>query len=434
MVPESKEESKELENGQPALTPDPIASPITSTERILDLDILRGMALFGILAANMRGFSAPIEVYFNVGRWFHLAPDQWTQVFIDTFIQRKFVTLFSFMFGMGFAVQLMRAQAKGARFLSFYPRRLAALALFGLIHGIVIWSGDILLTYSITGTMLLFFRNRSQKTVLRWVCSILGVPLLAMTGFALATAFRLRKPDVDNFDPAKITGIIHVYASGSLQAILKQNWIEWVHELQSQAFSIFALSLFLFGLWVVRSGILEHLDDYTPVFKRICKVCLPLGIVLNFAEALIPVYYVHFPRPVFIGWADNILTVYSGPILSMGYATGLAVLLRDAAWRRRLMPFAAVGRTALTNYLSQSLICVTFFRLTHLYGVWGPAWDLLPTVVLFGIQILISNWWLQNYRFGPMEWVWRGLTYGTFPVLRRAAASPGGEPALGGLV
>jgi uncharacterized protein len=377
------------------------------------------MALFGILAANMRAFSAPIDVYFSIGRWFHSAPDVWTQVFIDTFIQRKFVTLFSFMFGMGFAVQLMRAQVKGARFLSFYPRRLAALALFGLVHGIAIWCGDILLTYAITGTLLLFFRNRAQKTLLHWVCWILVTPSLVMTGFALATAFGWRKPAVDHFDPAKITPIIHVYASGSLAAILKQNWIEWVHELQSQGFAIYALSLFLFGLWVVKAGILEHLEDYTDVFKRICRVCLPLGLVLNFLQALIPVYFTHFPQPTFIGWADNILNLYAAPVLSMGYATGLAVLLQNPVWRRRLTPFAAVGRTALTNYLSQSVICVIFFRVTHLYGVWGPAWDVLPTVVLFGTQILISNWWLQRYRFGPMEWLWRGMTYGRLPALRK---------------
>src|SRR5256885_15497927 len=107
MALDSREASKELADGQPV----PISGPITSLERILELDILRGMALFGILAANMRGFSAPVDIYFDIGRWFHSAADVWTQVFIDTFIQRKFVTLFSFMFGMGFAVQLMRAQS-----------------------------------------------------------------------------------------------------------------------------------------------------------------------------------------------------------------------------------------------------------------------------------------------------------------------------------
>jgi uncharacterized protein len=411
-------------DGQPAENP----GPITSTERILDLDILRGMALFGILAANMRAFSAPMDVYFDIGKWYHSAPDQWAQVFIDTFIQRKFVTLFSFMFGMGFAVQLARAQAKGARFLSFYPRRIAALALFGLLHGIVIWAGDILLTYAITGTFLLFFRNRSQKFLLRWAGWTFATPPLVVTGFTLVTAFGWRKRDVDDFDPGKITRIVDVYAHGSLPAILKQNWAEWVHELPSLGFSLFALSLFMLGLWVVRAGILQHLGDYRSAFKRICAVCLPLGLALNLAEALIPIYF-HSPRSLFIDWVSGVLSVYGGPVLAAGYAAGLALLLQDASWRQRLTPFAAVGRTALTNYLSQSVICVIFFRLTHLYGVWGPAWDLLPTVVLFGLQVLISNWWLDHYRFGPIEWLWRGLTYGSLPPLRNVG--PGFQPAAG---
>src|ERR1700683_5545923 len=100
------------------------AGPITATERILYIDILRGMALFGILAANMRGFSAPAALYGNIAPLFHGRADTMVQAFIDIFIQGKFVTLFSFLFGMGFAVQMSRAEARGAKFMSFYPRRL----------------------------------------------------------------------------------------------------------------------------------------------------------------------------------------------------------------------------------------------------------------------------------------------------------------------
>src|SRR5580698_9579925 len=144
------------------------AAPITAAERIAYIDILRGMALFGILAANMRGFNAPEAVYGNIRPLFHGRADLIAQGFIDIFIQGKFVTLFSFLFGLGFAVQLSRAEARGARFLSFYPRRLAALALFGLIHGILIWWGDILLAYSLAGALLLSFRKAPQKVVLWW--------------------------------------------------------------------------------------------------------------------------------------------------------------------------------------------------------------------------------------------------------------------------
>src|SRR5580700_9279850 len=138
------------------------AGPVTAAERILYIDILRGMALFGILAANMRGFNAPLDLYGNIRPLFHGRADLIAQGFIDIFIQGKFVTLFSFLFGLGFAVQLSRAEERGVKFLSFYPRRLGGLALFGLIHGILIWWGDILLSYALAGTLLLFFRNRSN--------------------------------------------------------------------------------------------------------------------------------------------------------------------------------------------------------------------------------------------------------------------------------
>ena len=108
----------------------PRAGPITLSERILFIDILRGMALFGILAANMRAFFAPLDAYDNIGILFHSRADVLTQVFIDTFIQGKFISIFSFLFGLGFAIQMSRAQARGVRFLGFYSRRLLALALF----------------------------------------------------------------------------------------------------------------------------------------------------------------------------------------------------------------------------------------------------------------------------------------------------------------
>lgn len=129
----------------------------------------------------MRGFDAPPAVYGNIKVLFHGRADVIAQGFIDIFIQGKFITLFSFLFGMGFAVQLTRAQARGARFMSFYPRRLAALALFGLIHGLLIWWGDILFTYAVAGTLLLFFRNQSQKTLLYWAGGIFAIPIVAFS-------------------------------------------------------------------------------------------------------------------------------------------------------------------------------------------------------------------------------------------------------------
>ena len=255
------------------------AGPITSTERVLYIDILRGMALFGILAANMRGFNAPLEVYGNIKVLFHGRADLIAQAFIDIFIQGKFVSLFSFLFGLGFAVQMMRADARGARFMSFYPRRLMALALFGLIHGILIWAGDILLSYAITGAMLLLFRNRQQKTVLILAGSILAAPMVIISGFYIAYILGVRRGGLGEehkTDMAKVQNIINVYAHGTVPQMLRENWIVWKDSLYTLAFSIVVLCLFLAGLWVWRSGIVERLAEYRPLLKRVCSVCLPL--------------------------------------------------------------------------------------------------------------------------------------------------------------
>ena len=398
------------------------AGPVSSAERILYIDILRGMALFGILAANMRGFSAPSSVYGNIKVLFHDRADLIAQAFIDIFIQGKFVTLFSFLFGLGFAVQFTRAEERGAKFMSFYPRRLAALALFGLIHGLLIWWGDILLTYAVAGALLLFFRNRGQKTLLWWAGSIFTLPILVIAGVYIAAIFGHgpasggQKPP----DMAKIQSVIAIYSHGNVLQILRQNLVAWKNELPALGFSLYALFLFLLGLWVWRAGIILRLDEYKPVLRRICAWCLPIGIA---GCTFVAVANLRQPtgKPTVLGFVANAFNLPFAHVLSLGYASALAVLIQNDAWRRRLTPFAAVGRMALTDYLTQSVVCTLFFYnyTTGLFGRVGPAWDLVPTVVLYSAQVVFSNWWLAHHRFGPVEWLWRGMTYGKFPSMRR---------------
>ena len=402
------------------------AAPVSVSERILFIDVLRGAALFGILAANMRAFFAPLDVYENIGVLFHGHADKIAQAFIDTFIQGKFITLFSFLFGLGFAIQLSRAESRGVRFMGFYPRRLLALAVFGLIHGILIWAGDILLTYAFSGALLLLFRKRQQKTLLWWAGSLFSVPFvvngvffgLYLYGFRFS--FMVPKPP----DMKKIQGIIDIYAHGSVRQILAQNWVEWKHWVPFTLFGLYLLALFLLGMWVWRVGIVQRLGEYRSVLKRVCIWCLPLGVIANLYVTIVGLM-VPNDRVSYLGWSAGILSLPAAHILSAGYASGLALIFLNEERRRLLSPFAAVGRMALTNYLMQSVVCTLFFYhyTTGLYGRIGPAWGLLPTVILFAGQVALSNWWLRRYRFGPMEWLWRGLTYGKFPAMRKEESS-----------
>jgi uncharacterized protein len=405
--------------------------PVNLAERILFIDILRGMALFGILAANMRAFAAPLDAYGDIQWLFHGRADLLAQWFIDAFIQGKFITIFSFLFGMGFAIQLSRAEARGVRFLSFYPRRLLALALFGVIHGILIWAGDILLTYALSGAILLLFRNRQQKTLLWWAGGLFSLPIVVPSIFVVI--YFLRHPAWMTPKPPnvqKFYDIINIYAHGTVRQMLAQNWVQWKRDLPTELFAIYAVALFLLGMWVWRSGIVQRLDEYKPILKKVCAWCLPIGLAMNLFTATT---YPLVPRDHFswLGFFTQMVYFPGTHILAAGYVSGLALIFLDEKNRRWLQPFAAVGRTALTNYLMESVICTLFFYhyTTGLYGRVGPALCLVPTVVLYSAQVVISNQWLKHYRFGPMEWLWRGLTYGKFPSMHKDDAAPVFAPA-----
>jgi uncharacterized protein len=411
--------------------------PVSLSERILFIDVLRGVALFGILAANMRAFFAPLDCYMEIGVLYHSRADVLAQAFIDAFIQGKFISIFSFLFGMGFAIQMSRAEARGARFMGFYPRRLLALALFGLIHGVLIWAGDVLLTYALSGAILLLFRKRQQKTLLWWAGGLFALPIVASTTFLTLYFTRFHRPWMDPKPPDvnKLYAIINIYAHGTVRQILAQNWVEWKQELPAELFAIYAAALFLLGMWVWRAGIVQRLDEYRPVLKRVCAWCIPVGLVIStyvaIVKAVVP------PGTVSLwGWFSGTLWLPGSHILAAGYASGLALLFLREDWRRFLLPFAAVGRMALTNYLMQSVLCTLFFYhyTTGLYGRIGPAIGLVPTVILYGAQVVFSNWWLKRYRFGPMEWLWRGMTYGKFPSMRKEEPMPTIEaPSLSGV-
>jgi len=385
------------------------------------------MALFGILAANMRAFFAPLDCYDNIGVLFHSRADVAAQFFIDALIQGKFISIFSFLFGMGFAMQMSRAEARGVRFLGFYPRRLLALALFGVIHGLLIWGGDILLTYALSGAILLLFRKRQQKTLLWWAGGLFSLPIVVSAVFLRIYFSRFRRPWMVPKPPdmKKLYGIVNIYAHGTVRQILAQNWVEWKSMLPTQLFAIYAVGLFLLGMWVWRAGIVQRFDEYRPVFKRVCAWCIPVGLILSLYVAIVKI--VLPPATVSLwGWFAAILFLPGAHILSAGYITGLALLFMDEKRRRLLLPFAAVGRMALTDYLMQSVVCTLFFYhyTTGLFGRVGPAIGLVLTVILYSAQVWFSNWWLQRYRFGPMEWLWRGMTYGKFPPMRKEEPAP----------
>ena len=399
--------------GDAALQP---FAPVSGGERIEALDVIRGAALFGILAANMRGFNGPLAAYLDHSLMWTDAVSRAGQAVVDLFISGKFITLFAFMFGIGFAVMLDRANARGAAFTRIYLRRLTALLVFGVVHAVFLWWGDILTAYALLGFPLLLFRRRAQRTLLIWAAALYAYPTaIAALMLGLQTA-GVPIPMPPPATPEELQRIIAVYATGSYGAILQQN----IAELPMLVLGIFffyprVLGIFLFGVWVWREGIVRNLAGSTDVL-RLCQRHA-LWVALLFNAATVAVMEVYHPNPIAPStWAlvANVTSAIGMPAGSLFYATTLVLLWQSAAWRSRLRPFGAVGRTALTNYLLQSVICTTLYYSWGggFYGQVNPVAGLVPTVAIYAAQVAASVYWTRHFTYGPMEWVWRRLTYG----------------------
>jgi uncharacterized protein len=411
----------------PAPAPVVPLTPVSSSERVQLLDILRGMALFGILAANMRGFAGPAAAYFTPAKYWLAFHDRLAQAFVDTFIQGKFINIFAFLFGIGFAVQLERATSRGGPFGKTYARRLGVLLFFGFIHGLLIWWGDILLAYALMGFVLLFFRKRTDKTVAGWAIACLLSPVLLMALFFLASRFGSGPPPFPEANPAQLVAQTKIMADGSWAQVQEQRTSDVVSHnwIFLPFFGIQLLGLFLAGAYAWRKRFFFPTPESLPNYRRAMFWGLAIGISWNVLVSVLrwiseppmmPTLMIEVPL-----W---IIASIATLALSFGYVCLVIVLVHDPAWQNRLKVFAPLGRTALTNYLLQSIIGTLIFYSygLGLFGKYGPAYLLPLTVVIYATQVVASKWWLEHYRFGPVEWLWRRMTYpGPLPMKKDAA-------------
>ncbi|MBL8152842.1 MAG: DUF418 domain-containing protein [Anaerolineae bacterium] len=355
-------------------------------DRIVSLDVLRGFALFGVLLVNMLDFSGSALRTGTVGiRGSEF--DQIIDVAVVFLAVTKFYLLFSFLFGVGFAVQMRRMESGQRPFVGFYLRRLVVLFVIGLAHSILLWDGDILRLYAIAGLFLLLVRRLSTPV-------LLGLAAVITLG---GLAFFSLVPNVDQFSEMLNTQAVQLYTSGSYADLISYRASQqFVLDIQIPM----VLVMFLLGLAAGRSGWLDQPERYQPVLRRWWKWALPVGLLGN---VLLLVGY-----STNAAWLISLGIHVGAPALSFIY---LSAVLLNAGKLRALAP---VGQMALTNYLTHSLVCTTLF---YGYGFgWydrlSPGLTVLLVVVIFAVQMVVSRWWMQPFRFGPVEWVWRSLTYG----------------------
>ena len=394
--------------------------PTSSSERLQVVDALRGLALFGILFANLYSF-----IGYNTYSPQEIIALHWSDhailFFIDWFVEGKFYSIFSILFGLGFALQAERFQKTGVNFSAFWFRRMIVLCGMGLIHMYCVWNGDILTLYSLLGMLLPLFLRLSNKVLIRWIWVLLTLPLLmyglqyitpeapfwssvsrfamglkAQWGFADLSLLEMRT----SASPAKVFSINVVHAIPRAMSYLVTG--RYFH----------VLGLFLIGILLARQW-LPKIRNHSISVSKSAIILGIIGLIFSFAYAVTKFI-------MGAGFALNELGIVQVIVYNAGstsLALGIAMLLVYLWSSGRAKPvfrnLAILGRMALSNYLFQNVTAVLIFFGYGFALMREVPFSYLP---LFAFGILITQWafsrfWLSRFRQGPIEFLWKKLTY-----------------------
>jgi len=421
---------------QPDNPPRTLSSPTPAGERNPVIDILRGFAVFGILLVNFPGADAARG-----------AADDTVRRLLSIFVSGKFYTTFSFLFGFGFALQLLRAQATGRRVVPVYIRRMLALFLIGLGHAVLVWNGDVLLIYAVMGLFLIPLRKAPAKILLSLAALVLVGEYfiwISEEPFRVSDVVpRVVDPQVEQETELQKTLVYNeiqdawrqlaaATKTGSYFDAVAARFHVWrlSNQFLFRYIWLSSFAMFLIGLYAGRSGLLRSPPARPRLIRRVMWVCLPiwigLGVLTTYGPQLLgPLYFKIHWKVLSVAW------VLQCPAGSLFYISAIVSLLAArAGWISKLAPLGAVGRMPLSNYLFESVAGTLLY---YGYGlglqmVLGKLSGFLLAIGVFAVQIAVSRYWLRRFQYGPFEWLWRSLTYGRFQPMRpNHAASQSGS-------
>jgi uncharacterized protein len=409
------------------------ASPVGSQERHESIDLLRGVALLGILVMNIQSFAMPMAAYFNPTALGDRGPIDfavWTAGHL--FFDQKFMTIFSWLFGAGIVLMTRRREdalagqaSPRARPAAYHYRRMLALLIFGLIHAYLIWDGDILVVYAICGSLVFPLRNLrpAVQMALGVLLLIIGTTIMILGGIYIPQG-----------PPEVAREFVAFWAPPAAQlqyetAAFRGGWLAQMPLRASHAIDFQTEYLLTWGLWRAGANMLigMALLKWGVVTAQRSKAFYQRLAVIGFGLGLPPIMlgvvsmsnhdWETF-HSFFIASQYN----YWGSLLVASGWVGLVIALRQFGLLPGLAQrLIAVGRTAFTCYIGTSIVCTLFFY-GHGLGYYGHVsrpGQIAVTIAVWILWLIAAPWWLERYRFGPLEWMWRSLTYGERQPLRR---------------
>jgi uncharacterized protein len=399
---------------------------LTSQDRIVTVDALRGFALFGILYAHMvfwyTAGPLPQKIYSS----YHDIGSGIVMGLYGLLFIAKFFSFFSFLFGLSFYLQMKSFEKRNESFLMRYGWRLLILGIIGLIHH-ALWRGDILSIYVPLGFVLIFARKLSNKAILIiGFILILNIPTkIYEAGNLLFSTIPEKTGDFEKegqhyYDIVKNGSFLEVVIDN-----LKALPTKFNYQITSGRL-IITFGFFLIGMYAGRQRWFENLDTIKPFIKKTWKYVsfgllglISLAILIGVGSYLAKI---NLQENKWGQWLVGFIFDFFNAGLTMFYISGLTLLMYRATWQKILHPLANIGKMALTSYLMQ-----TFFGLLIFYhfgfGLFtevSPGVNALIGIGIFLLQVVLSKWWLQYFSYGPVEWVWRSLTFLKFqPIVKK---------------
>lgn len=392
-------------------------APVREQSRIKSLDVMRGFAVLGILIVNAAYFAAPWQTGLNPSLPPLAVSEEtlWSWFIMHVFFEFKCITLFSLLFGV--SIYLVGGERSDKARGALLRSRLFWLLVIGVIHATLIWNGDILVTYAITGFLVMFVRSWTPRTLLLVGALLLIVSIGAQSMFALFIDYvptpKLEEIEAQIFTPSRedVQATIAAYQAGLISAT-RENASTWLEFLANSLPSLVirTAGVMMIGMALFKVGFLSG-NARAWVYGAVAALGAAALALIGYQAWLNAEGGFAFRHMMAGGaFANTALSIFG----SLGYASALILLVKAGA-RFVTEPLAAVGRMAFTNYLTQSLIMTTIFWGGRGFGLYGEVDR--PTlmgivVAVWVLQLIWSPLWLAWFEMGPLEWVWRRLSYG----------------------
>ena len=399
------------------------AAPVHNTEREKLMDILRGFAILGIFIANLRFMSFYDER--NIVGAYHYNIDSKVSFLHAMFIEGKFYSIFSLLFGWGIALQLQRFREKGILTTALIKRRLWGMLLFGFMHLLILWTGDIVAFYAMLGFALLLFRNMEDKKLLLWGSILVLSPIViyflkmkflwlnAPAGFLfdmngkIEQAFNGVNGGRDGSGVAQTSTWLSIWKQNLAGIFGRYGYLFFVSRISK------VLGMFLIGFWLGKNANYKKLLANSNLLKKIALAGFIIGLPMNYMLARYMQHEDDYFQLKMNGFYQTLVYALGVAPLALAYAATIAMVYKAIIGRKILSVLQPVGKMAFSNYIMHSLIGIlTFYGVGLGYGGQvGPAAWTVYALLVFMFQIIFSTIWLSYFNYGPLEWVWRSMTY-----------------------